>query len=173
MKKKLFNFFYAFSFILYCLLTTVEAAEKLTEAPNCELSSFEDSKQIDLKKFKDKVLYVDFWASWCEPCAKSFPFMNELNHDLKEQGLQVIGVNLDENLNEAKLFLEKNPANFATATDTDQQCAKKFGLKAMPSSYLVDRSGVIRQVHLGFRPGEAKEFRVLVEQLLAEKPVAD
>ena len=95
--------------------------------------------------------------------------MNELSRDLKDKGLQVIGVNLDEASADAQNFLVKYPANFVIAADTNEQCAKDFGVQAMPSTYLVDRNGTVRHVHLGFRPGEAKELRVLVEQLLAER----
>ena len=84
--------------------------------------------------------------------------------------MQVIGVNLDQAPEDAKTFLAKYPANFTVAADANEKCAKDFDVKAMPSSYLIDRNGVIRHVHLGFRDGEAEELRVLAEQLLAEKP---
>jgi thiol-disulfide isomerase/thioredoxin len=154
--------------LLLIVSNVVRATDLNHETPQCALQSMIDNRTIDLKQFKGQVIYVDFWASWCGPCAKSFPFMNDLNRDLKDRGLQLIGINLDENIQEAKQFLEQYPASFTIATDADKQCAKSFGVKAMPSSYLVDRNGVIRHMHLGFRPGEAEEFRVLVEQLLAE-----
>lgn len=97
--------------------------------------------------------------------------MNELQQQLKDQGLQIVGVNLDENLDDAKAFLSKYPASFTVMADVSKQCAKDFGVQAMPSSYIIDRNGVVHHVHLGFRPGEAKELRELVEKLLAEKAV--
>ena len=153
-----------------CSLQTAVAAEVGGAAPDCALPAIGGTQSYSLKQFQGKVLYVDFWSSWCGPCAQSFPFLNELDRDLKTKGLQVIGVNLDEVSEDAKDFLTKYPANFIVASDAAQQCAKDFGVKAMPSSYLVDRKGIIRYVHLGFRPDEAKEFRALAEQLLAEKP---
>jgi thiol-disulfide isomerase/thioredoxin len=137
-------------------------------APNCALSNIDSSEKIDLQKFKGKVVYVDFWASWCGPCVESFPYMNTLDSELKDKGLQVLGVNLDENKEDAQTFLKKSPPEFLVAADIDSQCAKDFEVKAMPSTYLVDRKGVIRAVHYGFRAGEAKEFRSKVEELLAE-----
>lgn len=151
-------------------LQTMSAAESQRAAPDCTLSSLDGTHQYALREFRGKVLYVDFWASWCTPCAQSFPFMNTLDHDLRDKGLQVIGINLDESPDDAKDFLAKLPAAFTLASDTTQQCAKDFGVQAMPSSYLIDRNGVIRYEHLGFRAGEAEQFRLLVEQLLAEKP---
>jgi thiol-disulfide isomerase/thioredoxin len=151
-------------------IQTVIAAETGSKAPDCTLMSIGNAQHYNLQQFHGKVLYVDFWASWCGPCAKSFPFLNELDRDLKDNGLQVIGVNLDQAPEDAKTFLAKYPANFTVVADANEKCARNFDVKAMPSSYLVDRNGVIRHVHLGFRPGEAKELRVLAEQLLAEKP---
>jgi thiol-disulfide isomerase/thioredoxin len=151
-------------------IKTILAAEIGIKAPGCALTSINDKQPYDLQQFKGKVLYVDFWASWCPPCAKSFPFLNEMDRDLKESGLKIIGVNMDQAPEDAMAFLAKYPANFTVVADTNENCAKGFDVQAMPSSYLIDRNGVIRHVHLGFRDGEAKELRVLAEQLLAEKP---
>jgi len=146
------------------------ATDTDSKAPDCALTSINEAKSYALQQFHGKVLYIDFWASWCRPCMKSFPFMNELEQDLKEQGLQVVAINLDESSEDAKAFLAKSPTQFLVAADSNEQCARSFDVKAMPSSYLIDRNGVIRHVQLGFRPGEAKELRTLAEQLLAENP---
>lgn len=146
------------------------AAEIDSKAPACLLASLKDTQRYDLQQFRGKVLYVDFWASWCPPCAESFPFLNRLDHALKDKGLQVVGVNMDQAPDEAKAFLAKYPADFTVAADVDEKCARAFDVQTMPSSYLIDRNGVIRYIHFGFRSGEAKELQVLAEQLLAEKP---
>jgi peroxiredoxin len=146
------------------------AVEAGKPAPDCALTAIGDGKIHGLKQFQGKVVYVDFWSSWCPPCAKSFSFMNELHHELNDKGLQVVGVNLDEVAEDAQAFLAQHPAHFAVATDANQQCAKDFAVKAMPSSYLIDRNGVVRHVHYGFRPDEAKAFKLEAEQLLAENP---
>ena len=156
------------AFFLSPLASAVEVGKAM---PTCALSPIEESQASDLNQYQGKVLYVDFWASWCGPCARSFPFMNELHQQLKDQGLQIVGVNLDENRDDAKAFLSKYPASFTVMADVSKQCAKDFGVQAMPSSYIIDRKGVVHHVHLGFRPGEAKELRDLVEKLLAEKAV--
>ncbi len=136
--------------------------------PKCALSPIGENQNLDLGQYKGKVIYVDFWASWCGPCAKSFPFLNEMHQQLKDQGLQIVGVNLDENVEDAKAFLANYPPSFMVMADVTKQCAKDFDVKAMPSSYVIGRNGAVRHIHLGFRPGEAKEIRSLVEKVLKE-----
>ncbi len=138
--------------------------------PDCTLTSMEDKQNLTLMQYQGKVLYVDFWASWCGPCAKSFPFLNGLHQQLKGQGLHIVAVNLDENLADAKAFLAKYPASFEVMADVSKQCAKDFDVQAMPSSYIVDRKGIVHHVQLGFKPGEAQDLQQMVEKLLHEKP---
>ncbi|MGH8589077.1 MAG: TlpA disulfide reductase family protein [Gammaproteobacteria bacterium] len=137
-------------------------------APNCSLIPVGNEQSFDLHRYRGKVVYVDFWASWCSPCAQSFAFMNDLDGQFRDKGLQVLGINLDERLEDATGFLAKHPPSFTVAFDAGGRCPQDFGVQGMPSSYLVDRKGVIRHVHLGFRRGEAEKLRGLVEQLLAE-----
>jgi len=153
--------------LVFSLIPVVHALEPGDTVPDCQLKSFPDAKPLSFKQYQGKVLYIDFWASWCGPCAKSFPFLNNLNSELKDQGFQVIGVNLDENPEDARNFLFKYPVSFSIAADIQEQCAKLFAVQAMPSSYLVDRKGVVRHVHLGFRGGEAEELKNLVKTMLA------
>lgn len=146
----------------------LSAAEQGDAIPDCTLTAT-DGTVLNFKQFQGKVLYVDFWASWCGPCAKSFPFMNSLNQEFKESGLEMIAVNLDEKSSDAQDFISQNPAGFTIAADAHEQCATDIGLKAMPSTYLVDREGRIRHIHLGFKPEEAAQLKTLVRQLLAEQ----
>jgi peroxiredoxin len=163
---------FAMLFLLLLYGTYPRAAEIVRTpartAPNCEFTDFNDKRHLDLRQFKGSVVYVDFCASWCGPCAESFQFINNLYREFKDRGLQVLAVNMDENPDDAKQFLEQHPASFSIVTDASDRCAEDFGVTGMPSSYLVDRGGNIRGMHLGFRSGEADEFRVLVEKLLDE-----
>lgn len=145
----------------------VQALEVKDAVADCALNAIKDNESFQLGKLRGKVVYIDFWASWCGPCAKSFPFLNGLHNQFKDRGLTIIGVNLDENRSDAEAFLSKYPAEFTVAVDKQAQCADSFSVKAMPSSYLVDANGIIRHVHLGFRPEDAKNIQAVVEQLLA------
>lgn len=140
--------------------------------PACKLTPLGEQAAVELSRYKGQVLYVDFWASWCGPCAKSFPFMNELHQQLKAEGLQVVAVNLDENVDDAKAFLKNIPADFTVLADVSKQCAKDFDVKAMPSTYIIDKQGVVKHIHLGFKPGEAEEIKTIVEKLVTEKVAA-
>ncbi|MDF1584567.1 MAG: TlpA disulfide reductase family protein [Methyloprofundus sp.] len=148
-------------------LQSAEVGQSLSE---CALSKLSNSQQpIEFSQFAGKVLYIDFWASWCPPCLKSFPFLNELHRHYHKDGLQIIGINLDEELEDAETFLREYPPEFTVASDLTKQCSQSLGVVAMPSSYLIDRNGIIRHIHLGFRSGETKALREKVQQLLAEQ----
>jgi len=111
---------------------------------------------------------VDFWASWCVACLASFPFMEQMQRDLGARGLQVVALNLDQKPADAQRFLAAHRVSFPIAMGSNEACAKQFGVGAMPSTFIVDRNRRIRAVHAGFRSGEARAIRGLVEQLLAE-----
>jgi thiol-disulfide isomerase/thioredoxin len=138
-------------------------------APSCPMSTLDRSHVVDPAKLKGKAAYIDFWASWCGPCAASFPFMNELHRELKGQGLEIVAVNLDEEPEDAKEFLQKHPAEFTVAVDPEAKCPALFEVKAMPTSFLIDRRGNIRHVHLGFKDGDKAEIRQQVRALLDER----
>lgn len=154
---------------IIALTPIVEAVEPGQPVPDCEMRSIGGAEPVDLDQFKGKVLYVDFWASWCPPCARSFPFMNDIEREFGDRGLVVLAINVDEKPEDAKAFLAKHSASFKLAADTNGQCPQRFGVEAMPSSYLVDTHGVVRHVHVGFRAGEAEKLRAAIEQLVAEQ----
>lgn len=109
---------------------------------------------VSLVGLRGKVVYVDFWASWCVPCKQSFPWLDSLQQRYGRQGLVIVGVNLDQQRSEADRFLARWPVGFTIAFDPAGDTAKSFGVSAMPSSYLVDRQGRVQLVHRGFRDSD-------------------
>lgn len=105
---------------------------------------------VKLAKQPGKIIYLDFWASWCGPCRQSFPWMNALQEKYKSQDFQVIGVNLDTQSGEAEKFLAKVPARFTVAYDTKGVQPRAFGVKGMPTSFVIGRDGRILYQHMGF-----------------------
>lgn len=158
-----------FTIGLLLLFTTNLSAEHLQQvSSSCALTTLDGKPAHDLQELRGKVVYMDFWASWCPPCVKSFPFLNQLDSELKDKGLHVIGINLDEKVADAQEFLAKHPVDFSIVADPSKQCAKGLEVMAMPTSYLIDRKGNIRHIHQGFRPGESEELRALITQLVME-----
>jgi thiol-disulfide isomerase/thioredoxin len=116
---------------------------------------------------KGKVVLLDFWASWCDPCKESFPAMEELQKEYGPRGLVIIAVNVDENRSDMEDFLKKHIADFTVVHDAKEKLVAEAGIATMPSSFLVDQSGKIRFVHAGFHGSETvKEYRQEIESLL-------
>ena len=105
---------------------------------------------LDLSKYKGKVVYLDFWASWCVPCRKSFPWMNKMQQQYSQKDLVIIAVNLDKKKELAAAFLQENPAQFNIMYDPKGTLAKKYQIKGMPSSIIFGRSGKPVIAHTGF-----------------------
>jgi thiol-disulfide isomerase/thioredoxin len=133
-------------------------------APDFTLPS--TGKSINLQEYRGKVVYLDFWASWCTPCRKSFPWMNALHKRYAKDGLVVLAVNLDENKQEVGRFLDKYPAEFTVAFDPEGKIAELYQLKGMPSSYLIDKQGNIVMSHIGFRHDDAAQLEKHIKNLL-------
>lgn len=121
-----------------------------------------------MAQHKGKIVYLDFWASWCVPCRKSFPWMNAIQRQYQQQGLVVISVNLDADAELAKKFLQQTPADFAIIYDAKGSLAKKFKLKGMPSSYLFNRQGKLISVHVGFNGEKKLKYQKAIEQALTD-----
>jgi len=119
-----------------------------------------------LSDHQGEVVYLDFWASWCGPCRKSFPWMNKIQARYQQQGFSVISINLDANKMLAEKFLIETPANFTVIYDPKGKIAKHFKIQGMPSSMLIGRDGKIKSRHTGFFTNKIPEYQLEIEQLL-------
>ena len=137
-------------------------------APACSVPLLEGGRTVNVADFRGSVVYLDFWASWCGPCRQSFPFMNELQQELAGKGLSIVAVSVDKTADEARGFLANYPAQFAIALDTAGACPKTYELQGMPSSYVIDRKGIVRAVHAGFRNSDKAAIRAQLLQALGE-----
>jgi len=108
------------------------------------------STNFDINEYRGKVVYLDFWASWCKPCRKSFPWMNQLQNEYSKDKFVVVAVNLDKDKSLAKSFLKDNPADFKIIYDSAGNLAKKFKVQSMPTSIVFDQNGKIIHQHRGF-----------------------
>lgn len=116
-----------------------------------------------------KVVLVDFWASWCAPCKESFPVLNRLQDKYSSKGLVILGVGVDDKAEDYKAFSSKMGAKFSVAHDSEHKTAAFFNPPKMPSSYVIDKKGVIRYIHPGFSKETEAEYQKEIEALLAEK----
>jgi thiol-disulfide isomerase/thioredoxin len=125
-----------------------------------------ESPPVDLSAYKGKVVYLDFWASWCVPCRQSFPWMNQMQRLYGKDGLVILAVNLDQVQAEADVFLRQYPAEFTVRFDPQGGLAKTFKVRGMPSSALLGRDGRTLLVHEGFRSKDAAALEQSIRSAL-------
>jgi cytochrome c biogenesis protein CcmG/thiol:disulfide interchange protein DsbE len=126
--------------------------------------------RLDLHALRGRVVYVDFWASWCTPCRQSFPWMKALESAYASQGLSVVAIDLDHDRRDAQRFLRVFQPNFAVIFDPAGTLAQRFKVMGMPTSVLIDRDGKVRYQHVGFLLQERAQYERQVRGLLAEQP---
>ncbi len=156
------------SILLLCSALTVSADSP--PAVGQKLPSF--SKLLPkstVPSTKGKVVLVDFWASWCAPCRASFPCFSRLHKKYASKGLVIVAIGVDEDASKYKAFAAKHRAAFPLVHDASHKAAAYFRPSTMPTSYLVDRNGVIRHIHKGFRGAKTealyeKEITALLSQ---------
>jgi thiol-disulfide isomerase/thioredoxin len=124
---------------------------------------------LDLESLRGRVVYLDFWASWCAPCRQSFPWMQSMKAAHEREGLTVIAVNLDPSREDAERFLAKFKPDFDVRFDPQGSAAERFKIHGMPTSVIIDRHGVQRFTHIGFRSVDEAAYEDQLRRLLAEK----
>lgn len=140
------------------------------QAPDFKLEGQE--KQVQLSKYRGQIIYLDFWASWCQPCRKSFAWMNKMQTLYGKEGFKVIAVNLDESRSKADKFLQQIPAEFDVAFDPRGNTAESYKVKAMPSSYIIDKQGKVVHANLGFRGNDEDALEEKIRNLIRNSTVA-
>ncbi len=118
--------------------------------------------ELNISDHEGKVVVLDFWASWCVPCRRSFPWLNNMNAKYGDDGLVIIGVNLDQEQSEAEAFLEEFPAQFQIHFDKNKVLAKEYDVVAMPSSYILGPDGEIVKRHYGFKVKKQEEYEAAI-----------
>lgn len=137
-------------------------------APAVRLPELSGAGEVSLESLRGKVVYLDFWASWCGPCRVSFPLLEQLREELGPDGFEVLAINVDEVESDARRFLSEVPVSYPVVRDADGITPQTFGILGMPTGYLIDRQGIVREVHQGFRKSDGAKLRTAVVELLGE-----
>jgi cytochrome c biogenesis protein CcmG/thiol:disulfide interchange protein DsbE len=124
------------------------------------------SDTFEVGHYAGKVVVLDFWASWCVPCRRSFPWLNTMHSKYAGEGLVIVGVNLDMERADAERFLAEYPADFTVVYDSNQELARRFEVVAMPSSYVIGRDGQVVARHMGFKVKQQDDYEALIVEAL-------
>ncbi len=154
--------------VLSFLLTPAAEAKvkEGAEFPAFVTAPFPGAPKVDVDKLmKGKVVIVDFWASWCEPCKIELPALNALHKKYKGKGLVVVGVNVDDDIKEAKSFLKEHSVGFPLAYDKGKKMVNTLEISTMPTSFILSEGKIIK-IHAGFRDGDEKKIEDEIKSLL-------
>ncbi len=119
---------------------------------------------VTLESFKGKVVFLDFWATWCGPCKEEFPELDAIYKKYGKDGFEVVGISVDKSESNVAEFLKKRPVSFSILTNTKGDVAEAYGLPGMPTGFIIDKGGVIRYRHAGF----SKAFLPVYEKEIVE-----
>lgn len=159
--------------LLFATLLLLPAASFALEAgdkaPGFAAQSLDGSEKLSLAAYRGKVVYLDFWASWCPPCLQSLPLLESLRKEFPADQVQFLAVNLDRDLDTARAFLREHAIGYPSASDPEGRLPATFQVKKMPTSFVIDRNGYITYVHPGFRPSDIEEIRAQIRRLVGGK----
>lgn len=141
----------------------------LFAAPSFAVAPSFAAAPLNLAAYRGRVVYLDFWASWCGPCKQSFPWMQSMNDTYARRGLVVLAVDLDRHKHNAARFLAAFKPDFHILYDPSGSLAARYKVQGMPTSLVIDRQGKVRYRHIGFMPADADHYERQVETLLAKK----
>jgi cytochrome c biogenesis protein CcmG/thiol:disulfide interchange protein DsbE len=139
-----------------------------TLAPEIGLKDL-SGRGVSIASLKGKVVLVDFWASWCAPCREELPVLEALYKKYRARGFEVVGVNLDQSADNVQRFLNATPLSFRVVHDRGRAVADRYAPAKMPSSFLIDRKGVVRHVHAGFRASDRGALDQQIATLLGAR----
>ena len=136
-------------------------------APDFTLKSLEGSN-LRLEEYRGQVVLINFWASWCGPCRQEMPLLDRLHHRYEDTGFAVLGVNVEGEAAPAQEIVDKTNVTFPILIDDSQKVSELYNLQAMPSTVVIDRDGVVRYIHLGYKPGDEAKYVEVVKKLIRE-----
>ena len=148
------------------LLAQITPARDL--APQFSGTTINTDQQINLRDFRGKVVFVDFWASWCPPCLVSLPAYNRMRREIGSQEFEVIAINVDQSTEDGVKFLQDHPVDFPVLADPDGRIGTPYGVRSLPVSFLLDRDSRIVASYKSFKVGDEMKLKLAITGLLEE-----
>ena len=125
-------------------------------------------QDVSLAQYKGQVVMLNFWASWCGPCRQEMPLLESIYRKYGKMGFTMIGVNVEPDSNAANEWLKATPVSFPILYDRDSKVSKLYDVAGMPSTVIIDRSGKLRVLHRGYKPGDENEYLDSIRTLIRE-----
>jgi thiol-disulfide isomerase/thioredoxin len=124
---------------------------------------------VSLNGLKGQVVLINFWATWCGPCRKEMPLLEQIQKKYASLGFTMLGVNVEEDTTMMDEFLKDVPVSFPILLDPANGVSKLYNVSAMPSTVIVDRKGNVRYIHQGYKPGDEGKYQDMIRQLIRER----
>jgi len=149
------------------LATSMDQIHAGAPAPQFQLNS-NSGKPLSLADLKGRIVLVNFWASWCGPCRKEMPLLEQLNRQYRSKGVTLVGVNVEPDSAAATDWLKATPVSFPILFDVDSKVSKLYQVEGMPNTVILDRKGNVRYIHRGYSAGAENEYLDQIRALIRE-----
>lgn len=158
--------------LLCCAIAAFSAAASAATPAKGAAADFtlksNSGKNIKLSELRGQVVMINFWATWCGPCRQEMPLLEQLYQKYSAMGFTILGVNVEENPNDAVKWLKERPVTFPILFDNESAVSELYNVSAMPTTLILDRGGNIRFLHLGYVPGTEEKYQQEIRKLLKE-----
>ena len=168
MSKRLQRGLLSFAVAAALLAAPVFAGDATGPAAEFQLRS-RAGEVVSLSSLKGQVVLINFWATWCGPCRKEMPLLEQIQKKYAPLGFTMLGVNVEEDTRLMDTFLKDVPVSFPILLDPSNGVSKLYNVSAMPSTVIVDRKGNVRFIHQGYAPGDESRYQDLIRQLIRER----
>lgn len=146
----------------------IEKSDKEIQAPDFTLKDL-SGNTVSLRELRGKVVFLNFWATWCPPCRLEMPAMEQLHKEFSDQGLVVLAVNFRESQDDVRSFLKQHGLTFTTLLDEQERAFGLYRAWSLPTTYLINKNGEIVGKVIGYRDWNSEQARSLFHQLLEDK----
>ena len=153
--------------VIFTVSTLAASSLQGQVAPDFVLRSA-TGENLRLSEYRGDVVLINFWATWCGPCRQEMPLLDDLYGRYQRVGFNLLGVNIDEDSRRAMQMVQELGVNFPVLFDENKEVSKLYEVEAMPVTILVDREGIVRHVHHGYKPGYEEKYLTEIRSLLRE-----